>query len=317
MPEPKIRSVKNKLSELLPMDIVESKLLSDIIGKALIAYETGELAEFIKNQKIGKRQPKILDIIGNTVKNPEYIMPQITEKEDRFLPDVRLDYIHIARCTVILGDGEKYIKNIEHFEEFIDKYHGPQMMHYLILDNDSLGKIEENHKGTLQYLQNHQLVQVLTVEKMYQEIGGIQQECKQYSDAEKELVEKMTELDQRAYANDIVRSDFLRYAKLHGFSDAIFHDSDITFKMDKLAEFLKNKGGEDPKKCSTYQALCEDYPDITTPILTTTGDEDISTVTWSRRVQDMKFNWDTELARKTANKLSQKISDKKSFKTSM
>ena len=116
MPEPKIRSVKNKLSELLPMDIVESKLLSDIIGKALIAYETGELAEFIKNQKIGKRQPKILDIIGNIVKNPEYIMPQITEKEDRFLPDVRLDYIHIARCTVILGDGEKYIKNIEHFE---------------------------------------------------------------------------------------------------------------------------------------------------------------------------------------------------------
>jgi hypothetical protein len=251
MPEPKIRSVKNKLSELLPMDIVESKLLSDIIVEALIAYETSKLAEFIKDQRIGKRQPEILDIIGNIVKDPEYIMPQITEKEGRFISDVRLDYSHIARCTVILGDREEYIKNIEHFKEFIDNYHGPQMMHYLILDNDSLRTIEATHQGTLQYLQNH----VLTVEKMYQEIGGIQQECKQYSDAEKELVKKMTELDQRAYANDIVRSDFLRYAKLHGFSDAIFHDSDITFKMDKLAEFLKNKGGEDPKKCSTYQAL--------------------------------------------------------------
>jgi hypothetical protein len=60
--------------------------------------------------------------------------------------------------------------------------------------------------------------------------------------------------------------------------------------------------------------LCEDYPDITTPILTTTGDDDISTVTWSRRVQDMKFDWDTTLARKTVNKLSQNIPDKKALK---
>jgi transposase len=50
--------------------------------------------------------------------------------------------------------------------------------------------------------------------------------------------------------------------------------------------------------------LCKDHPDIRTPILTTTGDEDISTVTWSRRVGYMEFNWDTEFTRRTANKLS-------------